>query len=69
MSVVHLDPQAVLFGKQEVAGVGVRGSITYRITNPTWIGVCGISPPHESNSPNILHSNNTACAWTHLQKS
>ena len=45
-------PQVVLFGRQDVRGVGVRGSVIYRLTNPSRRLppglVCMVYPaPHE----------------------
>ena len=62
---LHSFPQAVLFGRWEVGGVGVRGSITYRLTNPGLrLGLLSLyvmlplTPTHQtSHLPN-----NTACA-------
>ena len=64
-----VEAQAVLFGRREIGGVRVRGSITYRLTNPSRRPglVCMVySTPHESYSVNIPCPNNTACGLKYI---
>ena len=60
-------PQAVLFGRWEVGGVGLRGSIAYRLTNSskTWIDQCVWYTPFSMNFhfPNLPLPNNNACDY------
>ena len=58
-----LDPQAVLFGRWNVGGVGVRGCLTNRHTSPGWVGesVCYVTVPLTPTPQNSNLPNNTAC--------
>ena len=51
-------PQAVYFGRREVGGVGVRGSITYRLTNPSLRPglVCMVYPLPMNPTPPTSHT-------------
>ena len=60
---IEPQPQAVLFGRWEVRGVGVRGSIAYILTNPSRHGLTSVPVCYaftDSHSSHLPHSNNTA---------
>ena len=57
-----LQPQAVLFGRWEVGGVGVRGSITYRHTKPGPSGLVSLYVMLPL-TPTSHFPNNTACDY------
>ena len=63
--VIYSKSQAVFFGRWKVEGVGVRDSITYRLTNPSRSGlVCMVYTPQKAHSPNLQHSNNNTVSGT-----
>ena len=63
---IYLDPQALLFGRWKVGGVVVRGSISYRLTNPSRrlrLGLVSLYDmlPLTTTPPTFHLPNNTAC--------